>query len=433
MPPPPAPSHAFDDLVEESLDEATFLWRRWESELVSLTRSLDEVWSWTEDRLHGAFDGVRAAGSRLVEVGVAAVASEDPDRVAVGAAMLGSSADPAATQAVTSALHAADGPTLRSIVRGLELLGTRPVLRGAAAVLGGRGAPACAAALCRLKAFLRVAPGSELADAFQSGDTGAQTDAVRASRYLPPRSAEEWIARGLASTDPLVRHAAAETGTSRGDKAAWREVVRHAALLDADAAPYLRLLGLLGTTDDHEVVYAALRVAPFRRQAVWALGHIGTVRAADACVAGMQHEELARACGEAYCWITGADLERDGLARDEPVPETPEFEDDDLEADLVPTPEDLWPMPDVDAVQRHWQARRPGLDAAARHVRGVTVSLTTLVAAVETGPMLRRPDLVLELGARTKGRYDVETRAFTARQRQMMAASRAAMSADGGA
>jgi uncharacterized protein (TIGR02270 family) len=272
-----------------------------------------------------------------------------------------------------------------------------------------------------------------LAAAFQSGDADAQADVMRAARYLPPRSAEEWFARGLASTSPLVRHAAAETGTSRGDKAAWRAVVHQASPLDTDAAPYLRLLGLLGTAEDHEVVYAALRVAPLRRQAVWALGHIGTIRAADACLAGMQHEELAGACGEAYCWITGADLERDGLARNEPVPETPAFEDDDLEANLVPTPEDLWPLPDVDAVRQHWQARRPGMDGSARHVRGVAVSLATLVAAVETGPMIRRPDLVLELGARTKGRYDVETRAFTSRQRQMMAASRSAMSADAGA
>ena len=57
----------FHDLVQESLREATFLWRRWESELSSLTRNLDEVWSCTEDRLHGALAGVRV-GAGGVEV-----------------------------------------------------------------------------------------------------------------------------------------------------------------------------------------------------------------------------------------------------------------------------------------------------------------------------------------------------------------------------
>ena len=47
------------DLVEQSLEEAAFFWKRWEADLESLTRSLDDVWSWTEDRLHGALDGVR--------------------------------------------------------------------------------------------------------------------------------------------------------------------------------------------------------------------------------------------------------------------------------------------------------------------------------------------------------------------------------------
>src|SRR5436190_11144567 len=70
-------SHAFDDLVEESLDEAAFLWGRWESELVSLTRSLDEVWTWTEDRLHGALDGVRAAGPAFVVAATQAMSSGD--------------------------------------------------------------------------------------------------------------------------------------------------------------------------------------------------------------------------------------------------------------------------------------------------------------------------------------------------------------------
>ena len=433
MPPSPAPSPAFDDLVEESLDEAAFLWRRWEAELVSLTRNLDEVWSWTEDCLHGALDGVRAAGPRLVDVGSAAMASEDPDRVAVGAALLGSSADPAATPALVAALRATDGVALRSIVRGLELLGTPHVLRAAAAVLGERGTPASAAALCRLKTFLRSAPGPELAAAFESEDVDARADAARATACLPQKSVEEWVSRGLASTDPVVRYAAAEAGARRGIQAAWRAATRQAAVLDADAAPYLRLLALLGSSSDHDVVYAALRVPALQRHAVWALGHVGTVKAAETCLTGMKHEPLARECGEAYAWITGADLARDGLTRDEPVPEVPAFEDDDLDANLVPPPEALWPLPDVDAVRRHWEAQRPAMDPAARHIRGVPVSRATLLAAVETGPMLRRPDLVLELRARTKGRYDVETRAFTARQRRMMAAARAAISADGGA
>jgi uncharacterized protein (TIGR02270 family) len=165
--------------------------------------------------------------------------------------------------------------------------------------------------------------------------------------------------------------------------------------------------------------------------AIWALGHIGNVRAADACVSGMQHEAIARACGEAYCWITGADLERDTLSIKEPPADAPAFEDDDLDANLVPPPEALWPLPDAEAVKNHWLAIRSDWSASVRHIRGKPASGDTLLSMMETGPMLRRPDLALELRVKTRGRYDVEPRAFTGRQRQMMMVSRAAVSGQG--
>src|SRR5688572_5122882 len=94
--------HPYPDLVDESLDEAAFLWRRWEGELTSLTRNLDEIYSWTEDRLHGALDGVRVAGARAVDVASKELGSDDTDRVTVGTAVLGSIAEPGAPEAVAA-------------------------------------------------------------------------------------------------------------------------------------------------------------------------------------------------------------------------------------------------------------------------------------------------------------------------------------------
>ena len=146
----------------------------------------------------------------------------------------------------------------------------------------------------------------------------------------------------------------------------------------------------------------------------------------------MPHENLARASGETYCWITGADLERDHLDVKETPPDVPAFEDDDLDADLVPRSETLWPLPNADMARRHWAERRSQYAADVRHIHGRPVTGETRLSTVETGPMLRRPDLVLELRARTRGRYDVEPRAFARQQRRMMAAGRAALATDDG-
>jgi uncharacterized protein (TIGR02270 family) len=426
-----APTQPFRDVVDESLDEATFLWRRWEAELTSLTRNLDEIFSWTEDRLQGSLDGVRVAGASLVDIATEGLLSDDVDRMVVCAAALAPSSDRSAVDAIATALAVSDGDKLDAIVRALELLGSDHALRTAASVLAARG-PAQRAALCRLKAFRRVGPGEELFAAFKSDVPAAQVEAVRSALYVQSKQAEQLIADAMLSDDPAVRAAAVETGIARGIHGAWETAARGADRLNTDAARYLKLVALFGKSDDHEVIYSALRIPALQPQAIWALGHLGTVRAAEACLAGMQYEKIARACGEAYCWITGADLARDGLAAVEAPPDIPEFEDDDLDANLVPSAEEMWPLPNVESVREHWRTRREEFAPEARHVYGRPAKGATLVSLIEKGPMLRRPDLVLELRVKTHGRYDVETRAFTARQRQMMTKARTAVASHGG-
>jgi uncharacterized protein (TIGR02270 family) len=412
----------FSDLISDSLHEATFLWGRWEQELTSLTRNLDEIDAWTEDRLHGALDGVRVAGTGLIDLISPGLRAEDSSQVSVSAALLGSSTSDAAPAAIADALGDAGHVQLDALLRGLELLGTAALLRAAAKVLVERG-PRYAGALCRLKAFRRVAAGDEITAAFGSGDLRAQIAALHAASHTPAPHGQTCLINGIQSEQPVVAATAVEHGIASGVREAWEMARARAARLDERAAPYLKVLALLGSRDDQEVLYSALRIPSLRAAAVAALGHIGTPRAVDACIAGMKHEEIARAAGEAYCWITGANLDRDRLAVAEPPPEAPAFEDDDLDADLVPSPESLWPLPDPGAVAQHWQTRKSQF-ADVRHIHGKPVGHHTLMEMVETGPMLRRPDLIFELRARSRGRYDVEPRAFADRQRQMMAAAR---------
>ncbi|HEY4366072.1 MAG TPA: hypothetical protein VGN07_02475 [Steroidobacteraceae bacterium] len=418
------------ELIEESLGEAIFLWQRWEGELTSLTRNLDEVWSWTEDRLHGALAGVRVAADRTVAIATPGLASDNVHHVAVSAYLLASSTAADAAAALVRSLTTAQGPQLAAIVRALELVGsnatTNRVLGAAANALPEHG-DAHNAALCRLKTFRRAAPGREMVPAFESNVPEHQAQALRAARYLQDQYVEEWIEVGLSCPHPDVQHAAIESGISRRLANAWHAAIERAARLDAGSARYLRIVALLGGAEEHEIVYDALRSAETQTQAIWALGHIGTQRAAEACLHGMKHAKLARHAGEAYCHITGADLNRDRLAVVEAPAEVPAFEADDLDANLVPQAEELWPLPDVDAVRRHWETQQAQFQPGVRHVHGRVANLETLLAAVETGPMLRRPDLALELAAKSHGRYDVETRAFVQRQRTMLASSRIAI------
>ena len=76
------------DLIDESRDEAAFLWRRWETELASITRNLNEVWSWSEDRLQGALDGVRVADTQLLDVLAPCLKSDQLEQLTMAAHLL---------------------------------------------------------------------------------------------------------------------------------------------------------------------------------------------------------------------------------------------------------------------------------------------------------------------------------------------------------
>src|SRR5512146_1063132 len=165
------------DLVEESLEEAAFLWKRWEADLESLTRSLEEVWSWTEDRLQGALDGVRVAGGKVVEVTEAALCGKDPAAITAAAHALAAQTPARAREALATAVRNCNGKSLQAMTRGIETAALDGSFAPVTAVLASAG-PEHSAALCRIKRFRRVSPGREMTDALQSGIAELQVEAL---------------------------------------------------------------------------------------------------------------------------------------------------------------------------------------------------------------------------------------------------------------
>ena len=177
------------DLVQQSLEEAAFFWKRWEADLESLTRNLDEVGSWTEERLHGALDGVRVAGERVVEATEAALRGKDPAAQTAAAQVLAAGTPERARGALAGAVREARGAPLQALVRGIETASLDGTFAPVTAALAG-GGPEHSAALCRIKAFRRVAPGREASDALESN--------------LPQPQAQAWATDGISAS-----HAAA--------------------------------------------------------------------------------------------------------------------------------------------------------------------------------------------------------------------------------
>jgi uncharacterized protein (TIGR02270 family) len=412
------------ELIDESFEEATFLWSRWEADLSSISRNLDEVWTWTEDRLGGALDGVKLASDSILER-LARTALNDGNRHALSVCghVLATAAAPNSRTILAALLRASTGDKLAALVRGIEVAPLDSSFAPITKFLTKNG-PEHAAALARLKAFRRAELGAELTTAFESNVAHLQAAALRAARQLPAQYAAAWVDAGLKHDDPAVRLAAAMTGLKHRIPNAWAAALAAARKPRPEFAALLGPVAMLGGDAEYQLIYSALAEPPVRQAAIWALGNIGTRDAAAYCIAALKHPELAKAAGEAYCAITGADLARDRLTKPEPDEAAPAFEADDLDANLVPTPAEQWPLPNPDALRQHWNNGQARFQNGVRYVRGKPATLEALMGAVETAPMLRRPDYVFELYVSSGGKYDVEPRTTRAVQRQMMTVGR---------
>jgi len=413
------------DLIDESLDEATFLWQRWEAELSSPHRNLDEIWEWTEDRLIGALDGVRVASDAMLESMLAgAMSSEDSFRQTAAASALATAPARNARHVLANAVRDATGPQLAACMRGIEVANLDGSFAPVSKVLAGSG-PELSAALCRLKAFRRASLGPELASAFESRVASLQVEVMRAIRYLPQEYVGSWVATGLKHEHAAVRAAAIESGIARRIPNAWAAALEYVRQPRAETSRLLPLVAMLGGAAEHKLILDSVTDASLQKAALWSLGHIGTRDAAETCLLAMKNPKLARMGAEAYCTITGANLARDKLEAAEPEEPPPAFEKDDLDANLVPRPEELWPLPDPQLVRKHWVEISPRFQPGRRYLRGAPHDGQSLLAAIVSGPMLRRSDHAFEMYVRSEGRFDVETRASAPVQKGMIASSQA--------
>jgi uncharacterized protein (TIGR02270 family) len=128
---------------------------------------------------------------------------------------------------------------------------------------------------------------------------------------------------------------------------------------------------------------------------------------------------MGRLAGEAFSAITGLKLE--GVYVEESEGEEkealPPLEEEDLDADLSPKPEDPLPMPAHAAVVGWWKEARKDFAKDRRYLGGQPFGGATLLESLVGGVMPRRPVYVLELALRTQGVQQVRTFAFTERQR----------------
>ena len=426
-PPPRSPVLPVSwEIVDESMSEAEFLWRRWESALVACDMNVAAVATWIEERLLGALDGLIVAGDAGIErILVPALDSDDLCRVSAAAHALFLTGHPGDTTDIFVSHFASASEQKRAAMRRAIELAARPRIDVALRELTERASDEVRAAALDAASF----GGHLLPIDFRACFSGApvlQRAAAIHLREAPPRVQDAWIDHALNRLGPAAQSAAAETALLMGHPAGLSACRELATAQIAPSDDMLLLLGIFGSDADHRHLTEALAKPGRRRAGIWALGFAGTRDAAAACIDLLGHEIDVKLAAESFCAITGLSLASEGLVAPEP-PEGDEplaFEDEDLDADLGPGPDDDLVRPDVPAVIRWWSRHQGRFESNLRYFDGRPRSFERLQQALEVGPMRRRHAIAAELAVRTAGRYRVRASDFVGRQRGQMAGFR---------
>ncbi|QRK10884.1 TIGR02270 family protein [Archangium violaceum] len=411
------------DVYEEHLDEATFLWSRWEHSLVAPEFNLEGS-AELEKRLLAHLDGL-VLGGELVAEALLKPALESGEAPRQSAALWSLLAEPGLLEPaeVTELLRAAPQDSLAALGRALELnereeVGTalRPLLKD--------GSASHQALALEVLAFQGKLPPATCVELLSHPDEQVVVAALRGLRPLTQELLSRELPRLLADGRPRVREAAIATGAISGSRAAWeacRKAVEGRGEVGRDT---LLLLALAGKEQDIELLVARALSNGADGSALFALGFSGQVKAMETCLELMEKKPMAALAGEAFSAMTGLELAASYVMQEQEEESLPPLEED-LERDLGPKPEDALPVPDREAVTAWWSQARKNFNREWRYMRGVAFSVDGLLGELERGPMRRRHAHALELAVRSQGTCLIQTRAFTKQQYAGLARARA--------
>ena len=324
-----------------------------------------------DERITAHLDGLAVAGEYGTRLCVAALerpgcgevfalavrALESRDEALFEHALALVTALPDAARGVASALGWVSAAELQGVVRTL-LESTEPARR----TLGF--------AACRLH---QVDPGRALQDGIAATQPSVRAAALRTAGELGRVDLLDQARQAMADEDPDVVFEAAVAACLLGDRQASLGVLADRAQQPTPLGDRALALVMAASRDDVARAIASgfskrAQDRPDdkvrRRRLVRALGLLGDPRFVPWLIERMAEPEWARLSGEAFCWITGADLARLDLETLEapPLPEHPSADpnDDDVSLDE----DDSLPWPDAAKVQVWW-SRQTAMHAAA--------------------------------------------------------------------
>jgi uncharacterized protein (TIGR02270 family) len=392
------------DVLEEHFQEAAFLWMQRERSLLAPDQSLSDVSEGDEYRLVAHLEGLLHAGARAArKLLIPALREGLPGEVSVAALVLLSSDGEDWTAEVLDALPETEHPA--ALLAGLSL-SPRATMESALRARFPALAPSLQALVLEALALRRVDPGALLDSARTTDEPTLLKAALRAARFSRGPTLAELLARGLSHGDPGARDEALATGCIFGHRESWlrcRRVVEQAEPLPFQA---LVALAMGGEAKELQLLEARLSRPESRAEVLEALGLGGRPASIETLLALLRQDEPAAA--QPLALVSGLPLSSLWVPSEQ--------EPEDAAPEGVPAGGTVL----LAAIEAWWAHARPRLPAEGRYLVGRPWSLETLLTALDVAPGPCRPSLAWELAVRTKGALQVETRAWSWTQRELL-------------
>ena len=288
-------------------------------------------------------------------------------------------------------------------------------------------------AACRMH---RVDPGPVLAEALTDTAPALRAQALRAVGALGRLDLLATARQCMSDEAPEVVFWAAWAACLLGDRRASLQVLATAARQDTPlAARALALVLAASPRDDAVALVAELSATAqarpddtrARRRLIRAFGLLGEPRFVPWLIDRMAEPESMRLAGEAFSWITGADLaalDLETLSAPE-LPATPS--EDPADDDVALDEDESLPWPAPDRVRAWWERAQPALQAKAvsgRLFAGEPVQADSLRHVLREGTQRLRAHAAVGLCLLQPGHSLFPVAAPVPRQRRWLAEGR---------
>lgn len=386
----------------------------------------------TDERLLAHLDGISVAGAagaamaqqalevpgvgQLFVATVGAIERRDQAQIARLLALM--DAVPDTARAMASAFGWVSADALRGL--------TAPLLSSPTVTHRWLGLAACVAH--------GVNPGSILTSAVKDEDSRLRHQAVKAAARLGRTDLLADCAAGLKDESGPARLSCAQALLWLGDSSAAHPVLHEMALqADELALPALRCLLLsssLGTARDF-VRKLAGTGAPLRTlicAAAWA----GDVQVVPWVIRHMADDKHARLAGEAFSFLTGADLALLDLERKPPEKVDGGPTDDPHDENVQLDEDESLPWPDIARVQAWWDANAARFPTGVRCFAGAVPDLAHCVHVLTEHPQRRRSAAAVLMRQMRPDSVLFNCAAPTRRQQRLLAEMRVQLQARSG-